>query len=108
MGKIITLVFGLAILFAGLIALFKTVPKLWHGWQERAKRKHELNKKRIAFERSHDLLTLILYDPKVSALVYAGLKKHAKQLRFKELTDDEIAEMAAMDAEVDETLFLDA
>lgn len=44
-----------------------------------------------AFHRSYDLLAMITYDPKVAALVYAGLEKHF-QTHEAELPTEELEE----------------
>ena len=94
MGKIITLVFGLAILAVIVYTIYKVVPRVWKAWFDRSARKHELNKKRIAYERSHDLLTLLLTDPKVASLVLAGLQKHADELQIEKLSEEELASLS--------------
>ena len=94
MGKLITLIFGLAILLAIVITIYRVVPKLWRAWQNKNLHKYYLNKNRIAYDRSHDLLALILVDPKVASLVHAGLEKHAEELQKERLSEDELAELA--------------
>lgn len=94
MARVFIFVLMFLCLSAAIAFIWKAAPKLWASWRERGKRKTIKDIKAHAFDRSHDLLTMIMYDPAVSRLVFAGLRKHLAHQRFEELSEEDIEQFA--------------